>query len=356
MNILGQDAGLPKQSIAGLTDDLTWLPAVDPDHVDILNMFRRNAVPVQLNISGLSGTLSIADRACPLVEPVAIPLSVGPWAGKLVLPAGMLQPLLQRRGVVGNVTDLTPLQRSILLEHLLAGLLNELEAAIARPIRFDWLDQVAEFDVILPWVIQLEDFPRHAELHLSTGAARALGQFINKFPGDDPGALAPSIVFPIQLCAGTQSLTVSELKSLHPGDVILCGEPPGTDTFAILSDRFFAPTRTDGDNHVLDAAWKPLNQTQESLMKSQTKIDTATTPGDPDQFEDLPVQLVFEIGRCELPLSEIRKLGEGSIVPTAPGTANAVNILANGRLVGNGELVKIGAGIGVRVLRLSRHG
>ncbi len=94
MNILEQDAGLPKQSIAGLTDDLTWLPAVDPDHVDILNMFRRHAVPVQLNICGLSGTLSIADRACALVETVfAIPLSVGPWAGKLVLPAGTLQPL-----------------------------------------------------------------------------------------------------------------------------------------------------------------------------------------------------------------------------------------------------------------------
>ncbi len=128
-----------------------------------------------------------------------------------------------------------------------------------------------------------------------------------------PARLAPSIIFPIQLCAGTQSLTVSELKSLHPGDVILRGEPPGTDPFAILSDRFFAPTRTDGDDHVLDAAWKPLNQTQESLMKSQTKIDTAATASDQDRFEDLPVQLVFEIGRCELPFSEIESSAKAAL-------------------------------------------
>lgn len=71
-----------------------------------------------------------------------------------------------------------------------------------------------------------------------------------------------------------------------------------------------------------------------------------------EQVDDLPVELVFEIGRCELPLSEIRKLGEGSVLPAAASTTNAVNILANGRLVGSGELVKIGAGLGVRVVRL----
>lgn len=356
MNILKEPQGYFESSTAELTDDLTWLPAIDPAQVDVLNLFRHNETPLRINIAGLDGYLSIADRAYPLVNPVAVPVSVGRWACKLVLPGGTLERLLQELGVVGNGGQLAPLQRSILLEYVLTEQLNQLEAAIAQPVRFDWQDQVADFDITLPWVIQFGDVSHNAELHLSKDAARLFAQIMQNSPSNDSFPLASSIAFPIQLCAGTQELTILELKDLCLGDVILRQEPSGTDPIAILSDRFFAPTRSDGDIFIFDASWKPFNKIQEPLMKSRTEFDTTGSADDLGQLEDLPVQLVFEIGRCELPLSEIRKLGEGSIVPTAPSAANAVNILANGRLVGNGELVKIGAGLGVRVLRLSRNG
>lgn len=356
MNFPQNGAGLPEQSIARLNDDLAWLPAVDPGHVKILNTFRQSKADLHFRACGLSGNISIADRPCPLVKPIALPFLIGPWRGLLFLPDRVIDHLLRPLGVAQSTFDLTPLQRGILLEHRLTELLNELEAAIAHQVCLDGSQEAAEFDVVLPWVIELSDFKFHAELHMGMECAHELGRIIAKFQRTDVGTLAQFIVFPMQLCAGTQSLTVFELKSLKPGDVILRAETSGTDPLAILSGRLIAPTRRDGASHVLDGVWKPFNKTQELLMKSKTESDIAVALGDADQFEDLPVQLVFEIGRCELPLSEVRKLGEGSIVPTAPSASNAVNILANGRLVGNGELVKIGAGLGVRILRLSKNG
>ena len=355
MNILQETQGF-SQSTGEMTDDLAWLPVVTPSHIDILNMFRRDSTSLRVNIAGLDGHLLLADRGHPLVNPVALPVTVGPWACRLVLPVEPLKRLLQESGVVRNAAELAPLQRAILIEYVLTEQLNQLEASIAQPVRIDWQHQVADFDIILPWVIHFDDFQCNAELHLASDAARVLGRLRESSSSNDNATLASSIALPIQLCAGTQELTVSELKDLRLGDVILREEPFGTDPFAILSGRLFAPVKPDGNAYILDADWRSFNKSQESLMKSQTKIDTAGSAGDLGQLEDLPVQLVFEIGRFELPLSELRKLGEGSVLPTAPSTANAVNILANGRLVGNGELVKIGAGLGVRVLRLSRNG
>ncbi len=340
-----------------MSDDLAWLPVVAPSHVDILNMFRRDTTPLRVNIAGLDGHLLLADRSHPLGNPVAMPVTVGPWPLRLILPGETLKRLLQASGVVvSNAAELAPLQRAILIEYVLAQQLIELEAAIAQPIHIDWQDQVADFDIVLPWVLHFDDFQCNAELHLTSDAARALGRLRERSRSNDNAALASAIAFPIQLCAGTQELAVSELKDLRLGDVILREQPFGTDPFVVLSGRFFAPVKPDGNSYILVADWRSFNKSQESPMKSQTKIDTAGSTEDLGQLEDLPVQLVFEIGRYELPLSELRKLGEGSILPTAPSTANAVNILANGRLVGNGELVKIGAGLGVRVVRLSKNG
>lgn len=355
MNIL-QEAQGTSGATGEITDDLAWLPVVAPSQIDVLNMFRRDSTPLRVNIAGLDGHLLLADHGHPLVNPVAMPVAVGPWACRLVLPGETLKRLLQVSGVVRNATELAPLQRAILIEYVLTEQLNQLEAAIAQPVHIDWHDQVADFDIILPWVIDFDDFQCNAELHLTSDAARVLGRVRENSHSNDTAALASSIAFPIQLCAGTQELAVSELKHLRIGDVIMREEPFGTDPFAILSGRFFAPIKPDRNTYILDADWRSFNKSQESLMTSQTKFDTAGSADDLGQLEDLPVQLVFEIGRCELPLSELRKLGEGSVLPTAPSTTNAVNILANGRLVGNGELVKIGAGLGVRVLRLSKNG
>ncbi len=69
-------------------------------------------------------------------------------------------------------------------------------------------------------------------------------------------------------------------------------------------------------------------------------------------FDELPVHLTFELGRLELSLGELSAIGPGHVFPLPGGADAAVNILANGRRIGRGEVVTIGESLGIRVLAL----
>ncbi|EJN03654.1 type III secretion system cytoplasmic ring protein SctQ [Phyllobacterium sp. YR531] len=336
---------------AGDKDTLDWLPSVDPDHIAILNLFPRNPVSVQLTNNGPEIGLYLADKASLLLNPVAVPVAIGPWACKLVLSAGTLERLVQGFGITKMISTLAPRQRSILIEHVLTAQLDRLEEIVGHPVRFGDQEEIAHYDIMLPWVLDFDDYPRNAELHLTRDAAQLLGSALNQADSHGAPEILSNISFPVQIRAGTQVVSVSELRELRTGDVILRKETSEADPIAVLSGRFVASTASDGQTHRLTSGWSLPAKNGETSTMSQSYSNAAGSAGF-EQVDDLPVELVFEVGRCELPLSEVRKLGEGSVLPTAASTTNAVNILANGRLIGSGELVKIGAGLGVRVVRL----
>lgn len=69
-------------------------------------------------------------------------------------------------------------------------------------------------------------------------------------------------------------------------------------------------------------------------------------------LDDIPVKLLFELGRVELSLAEIRQLAPGALIPVQRPLEEGVDILANGRRIGRGNLVQIGASLGIRITRL----
>jgi type III secretion protein Q len=352
MNMLAETRTFSEDETTGGEDTLDWLPSVNPDHAAILNLFPKTTAPVQLTGDGSAIGVRLADQATLLLNPVAVPVAIGPWACKLVLSAGTLERLMQGFGITRMIASLAPRQRNILIEHVLSAQLDRLEEIIGQPIRFGDREETADYDIMLPWVLDFDDYPRNAELHLSRDAALLLGGAMKQTTGSGNIAeFVSNISFPVQLCAGTQTISVAELRDIRPGDVILHKEPADAGPVAILSGRFTAPVTADGQTHRLTSGWSLPAKNGENSAMSQSNSNPSGSAGF-EQVDDLPVELVFEIGRCELPLSEIRKLGEGSVLPAAASTANAVSILANGRLIGSGELVKIGAGVGVRVVRL----
>ena len=74
---------------------------------------------------------------------------------------------------------------------------------------------------------------------------------------------------------------------------------------------------------------------------------TADQALDDATLEDLPVALAFEVGRKAMPLGDIRKLSAGAIV-LLDATGQGVDILR----VGQGEMVRIGESLGVRITRM----
>lgn len=68
--------------------------------------------------------------------------------------------------------------------------------------------------------------------------------------------------------------------------------------------------------------------------------------------EDLPVRLVFVAGEMEVPLRELHAMAPGYVFDLRQPVDRHVEIRANGRPVGTGELVDIDGRVGVRVLSL----
>ncbi len=84
-------------------------------------------------------------------------------------------------------------------------------------------------------------------------------------------------------------------------------------------------------------------------------IDIETGPAAPPAdaaFDDLPIKLVFELGRLDMPLGQLQEIGRGHVFQLDRPLGEAVEIHAGGRRIGQGEVVRIDDQIGVRVIRL----
>jgi flagellar motor switch protein FliN/FliY len=89
---------------------------------------------------------------------------------------------------------------------------------------------------------------------------------------------------------------------------------------------------------------------------SPAPISTPTTCGrepdvraTPDYLLDVRLTLSVEVGRVQMPVREVMELGPGSIVELQRAAGEPVEIYANGRCIGHGEIVVVGDQFGVRI-------
>ncbi len=68
------------------------------------------------------------------------------------------------------------------------------------------------------------------------------------------------------------------------------------------------------------------------------------------EVENLPVNLVFVAGELQVPFGELRAHGPGFVYELEGAVSSQVEIRANGRAIGVGELVELEGRFGVRIL------
>ena len=95
----------------------------------------------------------------------------------------------------------------------------------------------------------------------------------------------------------------------------------------------------------------------EENTEAQTVDQPAVTP-DPgaaghreanlDALLDVPVNVTVEIGRVSLPIKELLSLGQGSVVPLDRLVGQAHDVLVNGTLIAQGEVVVVDDKFGIR--------
>lgn len=82
---------------------------------------------------------------------------------------------------------------------------------------------------------------------------------------------------------------------------------------------------------------------------------------DPDKIADranldvlmhVPLAITAELGKCKMNVSDVLKLGTGSIIELDRLAGGPVDLLVNNKLIARGEVVAVDENFGVRVTEL----
>jgi flagellar motor switch protein FliN len=80
---------------------------------------------------------------------------------------------------------------------------------------------------------------------------------------------------------------------------------------------------------------------------------TPTTQGGPagdiNMILDIPVQLTVELGRTRIPIKNILQLAQGSVVELDALAGEPMDVLVNGYLIAQGEVVVVNDKFGIRL-------
>jgi len=111
----------------------------------------------------------------------------------------------------------------------------------------------------------------------------------------------------------------------------------GTDDWAAaMAEQETAPGQTD-------VAGKP------HVFEKFGASGGATTQNDLDMILDIPVQLTVELGRTKMPIKNLLQLAQGSVVELAGMAGEPLDVMINGFLIAQGEVVVVNDKLGIRL-------
>ena len=330
------------------------LEQVAADQVSGFNAFYRRRAPAEITIAGRTVAISVV---WPAPNPAdqrlgTIDFTIGETIGKLRLPLSTIEQGLTGADSTVDLKRLQPAHAALLLESAFEEELEWLEGELGDRIAITSIerkDTVSDDD---PFAFALtgKDDTIDCALSMDSGLALRMGRLLDRI-GKESSPIPPE--FPLPVCLWRNALTIDlgELQSLQPGDVVLFEEDEGSAAF-VIADRFFAPVALTPSGPQLLAAPTAIAGSKWEWTMNKNTPPPAGQALEESNLEELPVALVFELGRTAMPLGEVRQLAPGAIVPLAEVTSETVDIIANGKRVGRGEIVRIGESLGVRIARM----
>ncbi|MEO6422949.1 MAG: flagellar motor switch protein FliN [Candidatus Nitrotoga sp.] len=70
---------------------------------------------------------------------------------------------------------------------------------------------------------------------------------------------------------------------------------------------------------------------------------------DLDMIMDIPVQLTVELGRTKMPIKNLLQLAQGSVVELSGQAGEPLDVMINGFLIAQGEVVVVNDKLGIRL-------
>ncbi len=352
---------MPDSGSASPNDLLRRLPAISPEEAVLRGRLFKTRGPLRWSAAGRPFALWCLGEA-PESErgqgAVQFQVSVGSEVAMLSLPSRLIQQLLSSIEPALQVDATGDEMLGMLLEHLLAAELQTLETAWNCEIRIARGSQAADQGCLaLHLRCEYDGTTHDGVLAVDPALASKLSVLLDRLPSCKAGLSdqLSNLAVTLRLCLGAATLPLRQIEKLGSGDVILPYSPPliAGEGYVTLADRWRAAASLADSSLTLT---EQLHDPKESSMDADNSTNHTRSEIEDSELDDLPVKLVFEIGRCEMTLGELRGLGPGHAFALGRDPEQSVDIVTGGRRIGSGQLVRIGERIGVRVLRLGQDG
>ncbi len=143
---------------------------------------------------------------------------------------------------------------------------------------------------------------------------------------------------------GTASVSIQDINNLETSDIILL-DNSSFRTEGLLHLRF--------NTHLYCSAQLIAEPTRQLTITTGWNTMSDNEPKQNlQQINQIPVQLSFDLGQKTLSFNEVKQLRPGYVIDLTQALPEVVQIRAQNKLIGTGELVDISGRIGIRILSL----
>ena len=98
-----------------------------------------------------------------------------------------------------------------------------------------------------------------------------------------------------------------------------------------------------------ETASKIQDQVSPASFANFAPTTGSTAGNDINMILDIPVQLTVELGRTRIPIKNILQLAQGSVVELEAMAGEPMDVLVNGYLIAQGEVVVVNEKFGIRL-------
>jgi type III secretion system YscQ/HrcQ family protein len=176
-------------------------------------------------------------------------------------------------------------------------------------------------------------------------------------PAGEAPAGTEQITWKAFVSGGYAQVSLSELTELERGDVVLL-VPELNMLFPCLAtqmpmERGWTAKQLSDDPYRIEIVefFERRFAMDDSPQNPQGEKEgeANSSPANKPDFGSLPVRMHVVLSQTELSLADLNGLTAGSIIELGRGKNDPVYLAANGKLIGNGELVEVDGKLGVRI-------
>ncbi|MGF6596520.1 flagellar motor switch protein FliN/FliY [Paraburkholderia sp. GAS448] len=131
-------------------------------------------------------------------------------------------------------------------------------------------------------------------------------------------------------------------KELPVGEPQLAVTEAATEEDEIAMDDWASALAEQNDNPGVNAATA-------GVFQPLSKVEPTTTRNDIDMILDIPVQMTVELGRTKIAIRNLLQLAQGSVVELDGLAGEPMDVLVNGCLIAQGEVVVVNDKFGIRL-------